>query len=121
MRDNQKRRRAYARKRQLFDQLRLQADILCDSHDERKEAIVMGRMMHIILGMTAQRRLNNETRQALADHFVDCANAGDPQIELGGPYDRDSLYLNGSFRVSDLSKRVVWTQSRTDTTIENTY
>src|SRR5258705_753663 len=117
MRDNQKRRRAYARKRQLLEQLRLQADILCDSHDPRKEEIIMGRMMNIILGMTVQRRLNNVTRQALADHFTDCANAGDPQIELGGAYDRDSLYLNGSFRVSDLAKRVVWTQSRTDTTI----
>ena len=121
MRDNKKRRQAYARKRQLFEQLRLQVDVLCDSHDDRKETIVMARMMRIILGMTAHRNLNNATRQALADHFVDCANAGDPQIELGGAYDRDSLYLNGSFRISDLAKRVVWTQARTDTTIENTY
>ena len=121
MRDNQKRRRVYARKRQLYQQLRLQADILCESHDESKEAIVLGRMMNIILGITVQRRLNNVTRQALADHFVDCAQAGDPTIELGGAYDRDSLYLNGSFRVSDLAKRLVWTQNRTDTTIENTY
>lgn len=121
MRDNQKRRRAYARKRQLLDQLKLQADILCESHDERKEAVILSRMMHIILGMTARRGLNNVTRQALADHFVDCANPGDPTIELGGPHDRDSLYINGSFRVSDLAKRLVWTQSRTETTIENTY
>jgi hypothetical protein len=121
MRDNRKRRAAYARKRQLYEQLRLQADILCDSHDERKEAIILSRMTHIILGMTSARRLNNVTRQALADHFVDCAQPGEPTIELGGPYDRNSLYLNGSFRVDDLAKRVVWTQSRTDTTIENTY
>lgn len=119
MRDNRKRRAAYARKRQLFDQLRLQADILCDSHDERRESIILSRMMHIILGMTAQRRLNGVTRQALADHLVDCANPGEPQIELGGSYDRDSLYLNGSFRISDLAKRLVWTHSRTDQTIEN--
>lgn len=119
MRDNRKRRAAYARKRQLFEQLRLQADILCDSHDEKKEVVVMSRMVHIILGMTAQRGLNETKRQALANHFVDCANAGDPTIELGGPYDRDTLYLNGSFRVSDLAKRITWTTNRTDQTIEN--
>lgn len=118
MRDNQKRRRAYARKRQLFEQLRLQADILCDSHDERRESIILSRMVHIILGMTAQRKLNNVTRQALANHFVDCANPGDPTIELGGPYDGDNLYINGSFRVSDLAKRITWTTNRTEITID---
>lgn len=115
MRDNQKRRRAYARKRQLFDQLLLQSQILCDSHDERRQTIILNRMMKVILSMVAHRKINNVTRQVLADHFTDCANAGDPTIELGGPWDRDSLYLNGSFRIADLAERIVWSEVRSET------
>ena len=54
MRDNDKRRREHARRQQLFEQLRLQAEILCDSNKESKQTVVLNRMMLIIL--TSQGR-----------------------------------------------------------------
>jgi hypothetical protein len=70
---NEKRRAEHARRRRLFEQLRLQADVLCDSHKESQQTIVLGRMMNIILDVVGTRKLNSETRQALADHFTDSA------------------------------------------------
>lgn len=97
----------------LFEQLRLQAEILCDSRDAQRERAVLSRMLNLILDVTKQeRRLNAQTRQVLADHFSDCAYDGTPDVELGGPYNRNALHLSGSFDVEELSKRIVWASER---------
>ena|SRR6186713_2044734 len=123
MRDNAKRRREYSRRRRLHEQLRLQADVLCDSHEEGRQTIVLNRMMNLILDIVGERNLNSETRQALANHFSDCpydkghANT----VELGGAYERNMLSLDGQFDISDLAKRIVWSDTRASRTIETTY
>jgi hypothetical protein len=119
MRTNSKRRRDHARRRQLFEQLRLQAEVLCDSHEEGKQTIVLGRMMNIILGIVGERRLNDATRQELANHLTDSANGGPDitRVELGGTGDRNTLYLDGTFRIEDLAKRIIWSSARGSQTI----
>jgi len=120
MRDNAKRRREYSRRRRLHEQLRLQADVLCDSHEEGRQTIVLNRMMNLILDIVGERNLNSETRQALANHFSDCpydkghANS----VELGGSFERDMLSLEGSFDIRELSKRIIWSDTRASRTIE---
>jgi hypothetical protein len=116
MRDNQKRRRANERKKYLYQQLKLEGEVLCDSHIVKDdEAIILDRMLNIILRIMSKRGLNNVTRQALANHFTDCAQPGEPHIELGGPYDRDSIYINGAFKIPELAERIVWIQNRRET------
>lgn len=120
MRDNDKRRREYARRQRLFEQLRLQAEILCDSNKESKQTIVLNRMMLIIMDITGQRGLNSAKRQALADHFTDCALSQEGStIELGGGEDRDVISISGNYNIADLAKRIAWSGVRTGETIEN--
>lgn len=120
MRDNDKRRREHARRQQLFEQLRLQAEILCDSNKEGKQTVVLNRMMLIILDITGQRGLNSAKRQALADHFTDCALSQEGStVELGGGEDRNVISISGNYDISDLAKRIAWSQERTGETLEN--
>jgi hypothetical protein len=120
VRDNNKRRREYARRQQLFEQLRLQAEILCDSNKESKQTVVLNRMMLIILDITGQRGLNSAKRQALADHFTDCALSQEGStIELGGGEDRNVISISGNYDIADLAKRIAWSQERTGQTLEN--
>jgi hypothetical protein len=121
MRDNDKRRRERARRRQLFEQLRLQAEVLCDSYNhEGKATTVLNRMMLIILDVTGQRGLNDAKRQAFADHFTDCTTSPEGSIvELGGGQDRNIISISGSYDIGDLAKRIAWSQVRTGETIEN--
>jgi hypothetical protein len=75
-------------------------------------------MLLIILDIIGARGLNNVKREALANHFTDSAiTRGEATIELGGTGDRNTLYLDGAFRVSDLAKRLVWGEVRTGQTI----
>ena len=120
MRDNDKRRREYARRQRLFEQLRLQAEILCDSNkQEHKQTIVLNRMMLVIMDITGHRGLNSAKRQALADHFTDCALSQEGStIELGGGQDRNIISISGNYDIADLSKRIAWSEVRTGETIE---
>ena len=102
-------------RRRLYEQLRLQADILCDSHETQRERAILSRMLSLMLEITKQeRKLNAQTRQVLADHFVDSPYAAgdEPSVQLGGPHNRNSLYLSGSFDVEELAKRFVWSNER---------
>lgn len=121
MRDNEKRRREHARKQQLFQQLRLQAEILCDSNkQEHKQTVILNRMMLIILDITGQRGLNSAKRQALADHFTDCALSQEGStVELGGGQDRNVISISGNYDIADLAKRIAWSEVRTGETLEN--
>lgn len=121
MRDNEKRRREHARRQQLFQQLRLQAEILCDSNkQEHKQTVILNRMMLIILDVVGQRGLNSAKRQALADHFTDCALSQEGStVELGGGQDRDVISISGNYNIADLAKRIAWSEARTGETIEN--
>jgi|SoimicMinimDraft_3_1059731.scaffolds.fasta_scaffold93878_2 hypothetical protein len=121
MRDNEKRRAERARRRQLFDQLKLQADILCESYNnEAKSTIIIGRMMLIILEVIGQRGLNSAKKQALADHFTDSAISKEGSVvELGGPGNRDRICISGEYSLGDLAKRLAWSESRGGQTIEN--
>lgn len=120
MRDNNKRRREHARRQQLFEQLRLQADILCTTRAESKQTIVLNRMMLVIMEITGQRGLNSAKRQALADHFTDCALSQEGStVELGGGQDRNTISISGNYDISDLAKRIAWSQERTGETLEN--
>lgn len=112
-RDNAQRRKDYARKKEMFRRLKLQADILYDSNSEREQTIVLNRMMLIILEVVGQRKLNDVRRQAIANHFTDSAVGGtDCNVELGGEGDRDIIHLSGSFRIDDLAKRITWSEER---------
>jgi hypothetical protein len=115
-----KRTRERRRRRQLYEQLRLQSEILCDSYrDDGRATVVLSRMMLIILDIVGERGLNDVRRQALADHFTDSSiHKTSDTIELGGTGDTDTLYLDGSFRISDLAKRIAWGEARTGQTIE---
>jgi hypothetical protein len=102
-------------RRVLYEQLRLQADILCDSNDRERERAVLSRMFGLMLEVTKQeRKINAQTRQVLADHFMDSPYAAgdEPSVELGGPDDRNHLHISGSFDVEELSKRLVWSSQR---------
>jgi len=114
---NEKRRAESARRKRLFEQLRLQGEVLCDSHKEGQQTIVLSRMLNIILDIVGTRKLNSETRQALADHFKDSAEMYEGAVRLGGEEDRNTLYLDGAFRIEDLAKRIVWSGERTGQTI----
>jgi hypothetical protein len=120
MRDNEQRRREQARRRRLFEQLRLQAEILCDSYkQEHKQTVVLNRMMLIIMDITGQRGLNSAKRQALADHFTDCALSQEGStVELGGGADRNVISISGNYDIADLAKRIAWSEVRTNETIE---
>ena len=113
MRDNEKRRAERARRRQLFDQLKLQADILCESYNnEAKSTIIIGRMMLIILDVVGMRKMNNAKREALVDHLTDSAiNKEGSVIELGGTGNRDMVHISGNYSISDLAKRIAWVAS----------
>jgi hypothetical protein len=107
------------RKKQLCEQLRLQSEILCDSYDNaQRSGVVVNRMLLIILDIMGER-LNDVTRQALASHFTDSAiNRREARVELGGTGDRNTLYLDGAFRISDLAKRISWSEARTGQILE---
>jgi hypothetical protein len=108
------------RRRVLFEQLRLQSDILCDSYrDDRRVNVILSRMLLVILDIVGKRGLNSVKRQALADHFTDCAiNTSNASIQLGGGEDRNHLYLDGAFDIGDLAKRIAWSDVRTGETVE---
>lgn len=120
MRDNAKRRADRLRRKRLFAQLKLQADILYESYnDDAKATVMINRMMLILLDIVGRRKMNNEKRQALADHFIDCAlNKENIVVELGGPGDRDVISLSGDYNIDDLAKRITWSEARTEQTIE---
>ena len=102
-------------RKRLYEQLRLQADLLCDSHDRQTEREVLSRMFSLMLEITKQeRKLNAPARQVLADHFADSTYAAgtETRVELGGAEERNHLYLCGSFDVEELSKRIVWSPER---------
>lgn len=121
MKNNEQRRKNYARRKVLFEQLRLQSEILCDSYkDERRSSVVLGRMMLIILEIVGQRKMNDARRQALADHFVDCSvTDSEKVVELGGGQDRNTIHLSGSFDINDLARRITWSEERGGQIIEN--
>ena len=108
-----------ARRSRLFERLRLQSEILCDTHEDGKQNVILSRMMRIILEAKGAK-LNGETRQALADHFADSVydRGTTNTVELGGPFERNLLHLAGSFDIGDLAKRIVWTEERHGETIE---
>ena len=108
------------RRRLLYDRLRLQSEILYDSYrDDRKATVILSRMMLIILDILGERGLNNERREALANHFTDCAiSTPTASVQLGGGQDRNHLYLDGAFDIGDLAKRIAWSEARTGQTIE---
>ena len=120
MRDNEKRRAERARRRQLFDQLKLQADILYESYNnEAKSTVILGRMMLIILDVVGMRKMNNAKREALVDHLTDSAiNKEGSVIELGGTGNRDMVHISGNYSISDLAKRIAWGEARGGQTIE---
>jgi hypothetical protein len=120
VRDNAKRRAERARRKRLYAQLQLQADILYESYnDDAKATVMINRMMLILLDIVGRRKMNSEKRQALADHFTDCAlNKEGCVIELGGPGDRDVISISGSYNIDDLAKRITWGEARTAQTIE---
>lgn len=120
MRDNEKRRTERARRRQLFDQLKLQADILYESYNnEAKSTVILGRMMLIILDVVGMRKMNNAKREALVDHLTDSAiNKEGSVIELGGTGNRDMVHISGNYSISDLAKRIAWGEARGGQTIE---
>ena len=120
MRDNDRRRRERSRRQRLFEQLRLQADILCTTHEEGKQSTMLNRMMLIILDITGQRGLNSAKRQALADHLTDCALSQEGSVvELGWGQDRNVISISGNYNIADLSKRIAWSEERSGQTIEN--
>lgn len=119
MRDNAKRRADRARRKQLFERLRLQADILCDSYDsEGKASVILSRMLLIILDIVGNRSMNSAKREALANHFSDCSIGNKRTVELGGTGYRNAIRLDGSFDIGDLAKRIAWGDVRTGETIE---
>jgi hypothetical protein len=121
-RDNEKRRREQARKRQLFGRLLLQAQILYDSHKESEQTVMLNRMMLIILDVIGQRGLNSAKRQALADHFTDCALSQEGSVvELGGEGDRDTISISGNYDIADLAKRITWSEVRTGETLDESH
>ena len=119
MRDNEKRRAERARKKELFDQLKLQADILYESYNnEAKSTMIIGRMMLIILDVVGRRKMKCR-REALVDRLTDSAiNKEKSVIELGGPGNRDVIPISGDFSINDLAKRVAWGEARSEQTIE---
>lgn len=110
-----------AKRKQLFERLKLQADILCESYNsEAKSTVILGRMMLILLEIVGKRGMNSERRQALADHFTDCATSpAGSVVELGGPSDRDIIYISGHYRIGDLARRIAWGDARGAETLEN--
>lgn len=108
------------RRRLLYDRLRLQSEILYDSYrDDRKANVILSRMLLIILDIMGERGLNSEKREALANHFTDCAvNTLTSSVQLGGGEDRNHLYLDGAFDIGDLAKRIAWGEAREGQTIE---
>lgn len=119
MRDNAKRRADRARRKQLFERLRLQAELLCESYkQEHKSTIILSRMMMIILEIVGRRSLNSAKKQALADHLADSTATGEPSIQLGGGEDRDIISISGHFSFNDLAKRIAWSEARGGQTIE---
>src|SRR4029077_3452656 len=120
MRTNERRRQERSRRQQLFQQLRLQADILCTTQAESKQTVVLNRMMLVILDIVGQRGLNSAKRQALADHLTDCALSQEGSVvELGGGQDRNIISISGNYNIADLAKRVAWSEERSGQTIEN--
>jgi hypothetical protein len=102
-----------ARRKQLAEQLKLQAEILCESHKEtRKRRAVLNNMLSVILELLrADAHMNQEKRKALAQHFENSAFGGTPIVEVGDDvFDRDMIHINGSFAVSDLAKKMIWKQ-----------
>lgn len=120
MRDNEKRRAERARRKRLFAQLQLQADLLYESYNnEAKSTVILSRMMLIILDVVGQRKMNSEKREALVDHFTDSALSKEGSvIELGGAGNRDTIHISGNYSISDLAKRIAWGEARTGQTIE---
>lgn len=116
---NEQRRKARALRRQQYGQLKLQADILCESHrNDGQQTIILSRMMNIILDIVGRRKLNDQSRQVLADHFEDCAIRVEGAVQLGGDGDKDAIFLDGAFRIDELARRIVWSEARHGETIE---
>ena len=109
-----------ARRRLLFNQLRLQADLLDEANDGRS-SLILGRMLLIILSILGKRSLNGAKREALANHFADCAiiGGGPRAVELGRANNQRAIHLVGSFSIEELAKRIAWGEGRSGITIED--
>jgi hypothetical protein len=87
----------------LFAQLKLQADVLCESN--RKE--VLPRMLSTLLRVMPTK-IDDEKRGELLDIFRACDSNDDLSVEVSAN-DR-ILYVQGNIDLVKLSKLVVWSK-----------
>jgi hypothetical protein len=117
---NKQRREERARRRTLFEQLKLQGEILCESNSNpTRQSVVLNRMLNTILNLVKDRKVNDVVRQVLADHFTDCAHRSEGTVQLGGEGERNYIYLDGAFHIDELAKRIVWAGVRGAPILEN--
>lgn len=103
-------RRRAVRRRYIVAQLRLQSDVLCESHtkNKAKDRAIIARMLRNVLILMGDSTLNQAKREAFRDHLSDCAYTIEPFVELGEEFERDLVHISGVFNMRELSKRMIW-------------
>lgn len=100
---NQERKRKRRRETVLIHRLRLQAEVLCESHGTGRQEIAK-RMLPVLLELLTVPRVNDQRRKELADVLAGASYGDDQTIWVEG----DEIFIHGSFGVKDLAKRMVW-------------
>lgn len=105
---NEMRRRRDRMKRdtaaRLKQQLRLQGELLCDSHKDFHNEI-LGRMMKAI-GAILNLRLSEDKKASLAAVFDQCKWREEQVTEIS--WSGNMIHLCGEFDLRELAKRIVW-------------
>lgn len=102
------------RQARLVAQLALQAQLLCESHDRRKQGFgtlgnenraLLGRMFRYLAELL-RIKLDDSSRAALAAVFDQCKWREEQVTEIS--WSGNMIHLNGEFDMRELAKRLVW-------------
>jgi hypothetical protein len=85
-----------------LQEIRLQAEMLCDSH-ENKQRELLNRMLKSLIEALKAYKLDEDQKQLLVEHFTE-AGIDMPHVARSG----NSLRLEGNFDIRELAKRMVW-------------
>lgn len=88
----------------MAELLRLQAELLCDSHSASVQEELVQRLFCTVMRLLPKKQAKKAKRRALHELFVNSAYDGVPTVIATG----DSIFLNGAFDVDLLCSQIVW-------------
>jgi hypothetical protein len=85
-----------------LQEIRLQAEMLCDSHENRQQEL-LNRMLKSLIEALKAYKLDEDQKQLLVELFKD-SGIDMPHVSRSG----NSLRLEGNFDIRELARRMIW-------------